>query len=688
LTENFPAFILLKRFKLFFAIFLQGEFHMPTIAELEQALSDAATAGDMAAITSIVTSLTPEEKAGIDPIMVFGYALVSISIYSFTDPALAASTAGIFMQEVGLYTDSVAISGAFANFGSFGNLAGVNAMVDNTDPQIYPSLDPMALGMAVTQVSFALFSDPAGALATTLNLLSHLSLYTDPLSITFAMQNFAGFGSLDSLSAVIDSIDPQVYPHLDAYGLGFTLTQISNAVFSDPEGAVEAAASFLSHFSLYVDPFSITMTMNNFAQFGLLDGVNAVIDSIDPQVYPSLDSYMLGGTLGSITGFSVLSDPEGAIQTTANFLSHFSLYVEPFSITSAMQNFTAFGVVEGVTAIVDNLDPQVYALLDSYQLGNVLSQVVGSMFSDLDGAVAATADFLSHLSLYTDPSSIAFSIRAFAEAGVLDGVNAVVDNIDPQAYSHLDPGNLGFAMTFIANDTFVLDDHDVAGTLRNFSQKLLPYAGGASIEQSLQTLANDGNLSALGGVLDYLTPAQWDNLSTPFKDSLPGFGITVGTYLDDKYLGSGGVDIYLGLGGADNIDGMDGNDFLFGNAGADKIAGGAGSDFLDGGIGADVLTGGAGSDTFALNNFDGIDKIQDFDKAAGGDILDFRDMLSGYDGSQLVADFVLAHTAGVNTFISFDADGAGAGAALEVAKLQGLTGIDIQALFDNGQILI
>ncbi|TAL35537.1 MAG: type I secretion C-terminal target domain-containing protein [Alphaproteobacteria bacterium] len=741
---------------------------MPTIAELEQSLTDAANAQDMGAIISIVSSLTLEEKQQINP-TVFGYTLTAVANYTMTDAALAASTAGTFMQDVGLYTDSSAISQSYSIFAQFANLGGVNAMVDNTDPQIYSSLDPFSLGNVVSGISFAAFMDPAGAVATTTNFLSHLSLYTPPFFISNAMANFAQFGLLDGVNAVVDNTDPQVYPQLDSLSLGMTLGGIAMNAFFDPANAVATTANFLSHLSLYTAPFGITSAMQTFAQQGILAGVNAVVDNIDPQVYPSLDSFALGQTLAQISA-AAFFDPAGAVAATANFLSHLSLYTDPFSISNVLVTFaqgSSFGqsldgvnavidnidpqvypsldpfalgmalssisgalfydqagaiatladfvsrlslytdpsfisstmsqlgslggqngALEAIMAIVDNIDPQVYPSLDSFSLGIVLSDLALSVYTDPAGAVAKVADFLSHLSLYTDPNSIAFSIRAFAEAGVLEGVNAVVDNIDPQAYSLLDPGNLGFAMTFIANDTFVLDDHDVAGTLRNFSQKLLSYTGEAYIEQSLQTLANDGNLSALGGVLDYVTSAQWDNLSTSFKDSLPGFGITAGTYLDDKYLGSGGADIYFGLGGNDNIDGREGNDFLFGNAGADKIAGGEGNDFLDGGIGADVLTGGAGSDTFALNNFDGVDKIQDFDKAIGGDILDLRDMLSGYDGSQPVTDYIHAHSAGGNTIISFDADGTGAGAATDVAKLQGVTGIDIQTLFDHGQILI
>jgi hypothetical protein len=739
---------------------------MPTISELEQSLTDAANAGDMSGITSIVSSLTLEEKQQFDP-SVFGYALTAVANYTNTDPALAASTAATFMQDVGLYTDSASISQGFATFGQFGNFAGVDAMVNNTDPQLYPSLDHFALGTTLFGISFAIFFDPAAAVATTANFLSHLSLYVDPFAITNVMQSFEFSGLLDGVNAVVNNIDPQVYPHLDPFMLGMALDGIAFSAFSDPAGAAATAANFLSHLGLYTDPGMISRTLADFAQNasfgGGFDGLNAVVDSIDPQIYPNLDSFTLGQALVQISA-GAFNDPAGAIAATANFLSHLSLYTDPQSITNVLTPFMVDPATQlaMVNAVVDNIDPQIYASLDSHALGLALGGFVGDIFFDHDGtiatitnfishlgtytepsqisiainqllmfggadgamaiidnlapsvypsldpsslgsvldtlamsasygdsaaAIAQVADFLSHVSLYTSTDSIVFSMRTFAETGLLEGVNTVIEHTDPQVYSHLDPTGLGFAMWMIANQTSTLDGHDVAATLGLFSEKLLPYADETWAEQAMQTVANAGNLSALGAVLDYTSSAQWDGLSSSFKDSLTGLGITAGTYLDDKYTGTSGTDKYFGLGGNDNIDGKAGDDILFGNAGDDKLTGGDGNDILAGGIGTDVLTGGAGLDAFVLG-LGGVDKVVDFNKAVGGDKLDFRDIISNYDSSHPITDYVHVHTAGGNTIVSFDADGAGPGASVDIAKLQGVTGIDIQSLFDHGQILI
>lgn len=841
---------------------------MPTIPEIEQALTDAANNGDMAAIASIVTSLTLAEKQQIDP-GVFGYTLLNIVNYSFTDPALAASTAGTFMAEVGPYTTTfnitnalssfifysnpdgtaamldntdpqvyatihpialgivlqdiayyassdpataaelagqfvslvgtniypLSVTGALQAFAQFSALDGINAIIDNLDPQIYPDLDPFELGFTLSNISFAGFFDPEGAAATAGNFLAHFSLYTDPYSITLVIQDFAQFENLAGVNAVINNIDPQVYPNLNSFDLGFALFGISFSAFSDPEGATATTANFLSHLSLYTDPQSITYVIQNFAQFGLLDGVNTVIDSIDPQVYPSLNAMDLGFTLLGIAP-GIFSDPEGVVETVGHFLSHLSLYTDPLSISFVMRDFAQIGQLDGVNAILDNIDPQVYPALSSPELGEALAAIANVSFTDPSGAVETAAKFLDLLDVYTDPAGISNALSVFGISGTIDGVVAVVQNTDPQIYAALNPFDIGFAMKNVANATFSLDDHDVAEALRVFSEALLPYTPGEFIEQSLQVLADDGNLFAFGAVLDYTTSAQWDGLSASFKAGLSGLGITVGSYLEDSYAGSNGADKYFGLGGDDQINGNNGGDILFGNAGNDAIDGGNGNDvldggtgddllsggngddtlygeegddvlgggnnddlldgglgndvltgdngndalyggggndqlfggnnddfldggfgndtltgdngndillggagddildggnnddFLDGGFGADLLTGGNGIDTFALNDFGSIDTITDFNKDPGGDRLDFRDVISDYDGTGPITDYVQAQTVGGDTVISFDADGAGAGSAVTLAQLNGVTGVDIQSLFDNGQILI
>lgn len=66
------------------------------------------------------------------------------------------------------------------------------------------------------------------------------------------------------------------------------------------------------------------------------------------------------------------------------------------------------------------------------------------------------------------------------------------------------------------------------------------------------------------------------------------------------------------LGGVENITGSNGNDEIRGNAWANVLNGAGGNDVIVGRGGSDTLTGGAGSDRFVFANFEGNDRIIDF----------------------------------------------------------------------------
>ena len=146
------------------------------------------------------------------------------------------------------------------------------------------------------------------------------------------------------------------------------------------------------------------------------------------------------------------------------------------------------------------------------------------------------------------------------------------------------------------------------------------------------------------------------------------------------------ANLIVGGAGNDVLSGAGGNDILIGGDGNDSLSGGEGADLLQGGAGNDTLAGGAGADDFlftaALNAAANVGQITDF--APGTD----RILLAGSAGEPFAAlasgalraeAFVVgaaAQTAAqvivynnATGALSYDADGNGAGAAVQFATL-------------------
>ncbi len=158
--------------------------------------------------------------------------------------------------------------------------------------------------------------------------------------------------------------------------------------------------------------------------------------------------------------------------------------------------------------------------------------------------------------------------------------------------------------------------------------------------------------------LSYTLGLHLENLTLTGPNAIDG----VGNELNNKLIGNAA------------------NNSLRGDAGSDILSAGNGDDYLDGGSGKDTLTGGAGKDTFFIGSKDAFDTITDFN-VTGGDIIELNDdvftSLGWGDlaneqfrvGSKALDsdDFIIYNkTTGA---IFYDADGSGAGAALQIAKV-------------------
>ncbi|MBI2277323.1 MAG: type I secretion C-terminal target domain-containing protein, partial [Dechloromonas sp.] len=147
----------------------------------------------------------------------------------------------------------------------------------------------------------------------------------------------------------------------------------------------------------------------------------------------------------------------------------------------------------------------------------------------------------------------------------------------------------------------------------------------------------------------------------------------------ESYTGSAAAEKVIGSDGRDTINAGDGNDIVQAGGGSDTILGGAGSD---------LLTGGLGSDTFAWTLADqgtagapARDTVTDFSvasKAAGGDVLDLRDLLLGENhatGTGNLTDFLHFGRSGSDTVIDIKPSGAGGSVTQQIV----VSGVDLTA---------
>ncbi|MBP7501822.1 MAG: type I secretion C-terminal target domain-containing protein, partial [Aquabacterium sp.] len=175
------------------------------------------------------------------------------------------------------------------------------------------------------------------------------------------------------------------------------------------------------------------------------------------------------------------------------------------------------------------------------------------------------------------------------------------------------------------------------------------------------------------------------NVAPPETVELSNNGIPYQASNDPENInGSVGNDTVQGGAGADYIYGGSGDDVLLGNAGNDVLYGDTGNDRIQGGLGVDRIQGGAGNDTltgdiagspfadvFAWSLSDqgtvgsgrAVDTITDFStaaRAAGGDVLDLRDLLQGENTNGGVGNLVRyldIDTSGADTVIRVSSTG-------------------------------
>ncbi|WP_374685095.1 type I secretion C-terminal target domain-containing protein [Rhizobacter sp. J219] len=326
------------------------------------------------------------------------------------------------------------------------------------------------------------------------------------------------------------------------------------------------------------------------------------------------------GYTGSTTLTAVATSTETATGATASSSTSFTVTVDPTGTTTAFSEIATFNA----DALIGQAGADVYSVSQS---GTGL-------------AVTVTQGATGSIPAQTGTETTGTIDQAFSTGAGNDVVQAGA-----------------------GDDTIYLGD---TGTSTH------PVSGNAPTQANVQAvqmmnLADDTNLtSATTG----LFTTEADDTS-----SANGSGNTsVATWADLANAGSGN-DVVYGQNGVDLLYGGTGNDYLNGGAGIDGLRGGAGNDTLVGGAGNDVLRGDAGADVFRWELADrgavgtpASDIIMDFNNAtpaAGGDVLDLRDLLqseatSGGTSGNL-ANYLHFTVSGGTTTIAISSTGAFSG---------------------------
>ena len=217
--------------------------------------------------------------------------------------------------------------------------------------------------------------------------------------------------------------------------------------------------------------------------------------------------------------------------------------------------------------------------------------------------------------------------------------------------------------------------HD-GGTFTNPSAGTWQFLG---TESEANAIVANAGATATGGIytiaLSAVTIDSGNVLATPVVDS---FQLTV-------------PQVISGNGTGETLSGAGGTQLIYGLGGNDVLSGGGGNDFLSGGAGADTLTGGTGSDTFAWKAGElgtGVDTVTDFTAGAGGDALDVSALLTGFNpATSVLSGFVRVTTSGSNTNVEIDSNGGG-DSFQSVAVLQGVVGLDVNAMRANANLIV
>lgn len=233
------------------------------------------------------------------------------------------------------------------------------------------------------------------------------------------------------------------------------------------------------------------------------------------------------------------------------------------------------------------------------------------------------------------------------------------------------------------SDILVWADGDASDRISgNAGTDTVGVQGSLTLEDTF-VLSQQGNLA----IFDRTDQGRQFKLTVDTSETFAVLGEGGNDSFDVNNLANTDVELVTFSGGAgnDTLDGTNTSIQLIGNGGAgnDVLIGGSANDILTGGAGNDTLTGGAGDDYFTFNSPNqGIDRITDF--AIADDSIQV--LATGFGGGLTAGalgagQFRIGAAAAdandrfiyndVNGNLSFDRDGAGGAAQVQLATLIG-----------------
>lgn len=632
-------------------------------------------------IDALTDGLTAEQVTALGEQGYVGAAITNISWSAYpgeTEPQIADVIRNL-MNKFGPGVSSDDIGNALTTITQNGAFLAQDALTDKLTVDQKMALGASGYtGSALLNIlalnDFFSTEDDAGIAAAVNDLMKKLGAYADAESIGQAMQSIPdgafdpyppNYAALDSILKYlspeqITALGETYYPSQTLYNLLFV--DLGDP-YDDDTALGNAVDSLMKTLGDQIDIYAIGDAMMSFAQKLNYPSLKAIVDNMsDAKVLEFNEN------LGGVQDFVLmgLSDGDNPFDP-----------LDDIPIAKAIHNYMA---KLGSGAQGDGIDEAV---------------TQAAFFTNNYKAMDAATDYLTAQQLE--------NLMEFGDISPNFPTQAIVMNIAQNGGDLFEGANairdlmhkIGGALSLY--DFYEQDVAQAAGEFGYWTGEL----GAFGMDAVLGELPTELLTST---ILDYL------NSPEPSENILAISGVTLGTTSADIMNGSDLVeDRFIALAGNDTLQGFGGDDQLYGDAGKDTLYGGLdndilhggadkdtlygddGDDILFGGTGADTLYGGAGADAFWFDANDkgtGVDVIKDF-SLLEGDTINISDVLEQYDpNTDALSGFVRLTESGADTLLQVDMTGPGVpGGFATIAKLEGVTGLDLDTLVGNGTIV-